>query len=132
MLRSIFALLLTCFFLAGSTLFPLGDFSLMQDLPDMYRSYTKIVAEEPDIIDFIGDYLLNGKELMGHNPHDVGQKTNSTVQFQHQASSTVFVISYVTMPDVASSDTIKVYNICGMVLPTTNYQNDLLRPPLAC
>ena len=52
---------------------PLGDFSLMKDIPGMYLEYQK-VANHEDAFDFIGDYLLHGKELLGHNKHNKGSK----------------------------------------------------------
>jgi len=59
----------------------------MQDIPGMYRNYTRITTqEELGITDFIGDYLLHGKEIFGHNGHDKPENNGNRVQFQHQAN----------------------------------------------
>jgi hypothetical protein len=130
MCKSIVAICLATFFLSGSILLPLGDFSLMNDLPQMYRSYTKIVKEEPDVIDFIGDYLMNGKELLGHNQHDAPQKQDTAIQFQHQANSLNIVLIQLYFPVLNIAETYKKYAIQQQIIQTSTYQNKLFRPPL--
>lgn len=131
MYRSATALFLALFFLAGSTLLPLGDFALMTDLPHMYRSYTQIVKEDPDVIDFIGDYLLNGKEILGHNQHDAPQKPDSAIQFQHQANCLNIILIHISLPSLSIADAFKKHIIPRQLLPTSDYQSELFRPPLA-
>jgi hypothetical protein len=78
---------LACLFLTGSIMLPMGDFSLTRDIPKMYENYTKITSQqEMGVIDFIGDYLLYGKQIFGHNEHDKVPAKGNEIQFQHQAS----------------------------------------------
>src|ERR1700712_4267773 len=87
MLKRITCGLLACLFLTGSIMLPMGDFSLVRDIPKMYQNYTKITSqEEMGIVDFIGDYLFYGKQIFGHNEHDKIPAKGNEVQFQHQAS----------------------------------------------
>ncbi|EHQ28597.1 hypothetical protein [Mucilaginibacter paludis] len=130
MYKSATALFLAMFFLAGSTLLPLGDFSLMTDLPNMYRGYTKIVKEEPDVIDFIGDYLFNGKEILGHNRRDAPQKPDSAIQFQHQANCLNIILIQLYLPALSIADAFKKHIVSQQLLHTSDYQNELFRPPL--
>ena len=59
----------------------MGDFSLMTDLPGMYRTYEKfITADEVGVIDFVGDYLLGGKSLLNHNHADKPESRGLSVQ----------------------------------------------------
>jgi len=52
----------------------------------MYQTYEKIVSpDEKGIFDFIGDYVLNGKDLLGHNQHDQPSKSGA-LQFQGSPS----------------------------------------------
>lgn len=68
--------------LFGSIVLPLGDFSLIRELPRMYHAYEKVVSpDEKGVLDFIGDYLLQGKDLLNHNQQD-GQSKPGTLQFQ--------------------------------------------------
>jgi hypothetical protein len=132
MVKKTISLVMACFILTGSVIFPLGDFSLTRDLPAMYHNYIKIAEpEELGVMDFIGDYLLHGKELFGHNNKDKAPDATNNVQFQHQASSpnimigqhhqTLFIIPYTVLTHPAF---IKIFY-------TSNYQNKLFRPPLA-
>ncbi len=129
MFRSAAAIFLALFFLVGSTLLPLGDLSLMTDLPTMYHSYTQVVNEEPDIVDFIGDYLLNGKELLGHNKHDAHTPT-SAMQFQHRANSLNIVLLNIQLPVLRVSVISKKQTMRKAMFCTTDYKNELFRPPL--
>jgi hypothetical protein len=131
MFTRIIASFLVCLFLTGSTLLPLGDFSLMRDLPGMYESYTKVVNEEPDVLDFIGDYLLHGKELLGHNKYDNTSQHDAGLQFQHQASSLTIAFFHVNTAPSHLPAIIKVYPLQRDNISTSDYQNELFRPPLA-
>jgi hypothetical protein len=65
MRKTSIAVLLACFFLMGSVIFPLCDFSMMKELPGMYHSYTKNAVEEADVVDFVDYYILNEKDFLG-------------------------------------------------------------------
>ncbi|MBW4889711.1 hypothetical protein KXQ82_08285 [Mucilaginibacter sp. HMF5004] len=123
--------MLTCLFLAGSTLLPLGDFSLAADLPGMYQTYTKVVKEDPDVIDFIGDYLLHGKELFGHNKHDASPHDESGLQFQHQATSLTIVFFSLHAIALHLPVIFKIFPLQRENIHTSDYQNELFRPPLS-
>jgi hypothetical protein len=121
---------LALYLLAGSMVLPLGDFSLINDLPDMYHSYSEVAAETPDAIDFIGDYILSGKDLFGHNKHDAPPKTNGSLQFQHQAISILYynANSY-DIENIALVFTMEP-TIKESMFIIANYQNKSFRPPI--
>ena len=130
MFKRAVAIFLACLFLTGSTLLPLGDFSLLRDLPKMYQTYTKVVKEEPDVLDFIGDYLLHGKELFGHNKHDAPVGHESGLQFQHQAGSFAVVLFQTFSSCYQITPVNKEYPLKRENINTSDYQNELFRPPL--
>ena len=130
MFTRITATLLACLFLTGSTLLPLGDFSLLRDLPGMYKTYTTVVKEEPDVLDFIGDYLLHGKELFGHNKQDASPHNESGLQFQHQASSLNVLVYRLGFEPHHLPTVLKTYPLKRENIHTSDYQNELFRPPL--
>jgi hypothetical protein len=131
MVKPVVAVLFACFFLAGSTLLPLGDFSLMRDIPSMYRSYCKVKAGRPDPVDFIGDYLLGGKDLLGHNSHDTPAKSDNSLQFQHQAISFMVVLFYSKLPVFLFAKALDKPVVNHLLRLTTDYNSPLFRPPLA-
>ena len=108
---------------------PLGDFSLMPDLPEMYQSYCRITAEKPDIIDFIGDYIWGGKDLLGHNKHDAS--TSGSLQFQHQASQSLFCAHFFTQLPNKPELLITTYNLHTIAVRVSDFHVETLRPPIA-
>ena len=119
------------FFLTGSIILPLGDFSLMKDLPGMYKSYCKIKAGNPDVIDFIGDYLLGGKDLLGHNQHDAPVKNDGSLQFRHQASLSLFFVSHSYQVVLMTELIAKKYNNHLINFHNSGYPHESFRPPIA-
>ncbi|MEO6520207.1 MAG: hypothetical protein ABIN91_00890 [Mucilaginibacter sp.] len=130
MAKSITAIILTLYFLAGSVLLPLSDFSLIKDLPGMYRSYSKIKAGSPDVIDFVGDYLLGGKSILGHNANDDTSKAGGALQFQHQANMLLYFVPQVCQLQASLLQPIAEHPIHSHTFHTFNYQNKLFRPPI--
>ena len=131
MIKSFLGIFLAFYLLAGSMVLPLGDFSLINDLPGMYHSYTQVTAETPDVIDFIGDYLLSGKELLGHNKHDAHPKADGSTQFQHQAISLLYYSgANYKLENIATIFTLEPTSKESIFIPV-NYQSKSLRPPIA-
>src|SRR5258708_11651192 len=131
MLRRITACFLSLFFLTGSVVLPLGDFSLVEDLPAMYHSYEKLATpEEVGVIDFIGDYLFAGKALFGHNKTDKPESSGMSVQFQHSPSAFNFLYSELELPDLVIKDFKITYKQSITPITTTDFQAELFRPPL--
>jgi hypothetical protein len=116
----------------GSVILPLGDFSLLRDIPEMYNNYTKITsAEEMGVIDFIGDYLLHGKEIFGNNERDKIPANGNAVQFQHQASPLNVVFQHHVVNFLHSPESIITYTTFYESRCTCGYSDELFRPPLA-
>ena len=125
------SLMLACFFLAGSILLPLGDFSLMNDLPGMYRAYEKLATpEEIGVIDFVGDYLLGGKALLNHNHRDKPETRGIAVQFQHSATSYSFLKSQIHLSYIVIEDIAITHTLITILVKTSDFHPELFRPPL--
>jgi len=97
----------------------------------MYSAYEKVVApDEEGVLDFVGDYLLHGKELLGHNKQDRSSKSGD-FQFQHATAFTIILqyggydIKPITIPNKP-----KEYTIHQSSAPS-DYHTALFRPPLA-
>ncbi len=132
MLKKIISTFLAALFFAGSLMMPMGDFSLLRDIPQMYQNYTRITSvEEQGIVDFIGDYLLQGKDLFGHNEHDKTPAKGNEVQFQHQASPLCVVLSFSFAGRLFLNDFPRDYPLFSHVLKTSGHHDKLFRPPLA-
>jgi len=122
---------MACFFLGSSIIFPLGDFSLTRDLPQMYRNYSKITtADELSVLDFVGDYLLHGKDLLGHNQRDKQQNPTNNVQFQHQPNAVCVVLVAAQTSPRYPSQVLNTPTVSYLPVLTTDFHDDLFRPPL--
>ena len=123
---------MACFILIGSLVFPLGDFSLTRDLPEMYRNYSRITTpEELGVLDFIGDYLLHGKDIFGHNANDKPQNATNNVQFQHQPVPFYIILTPLQLHLVTIPHHIISHPPIRITANTSDFKNKLFRPPLA-
>jgi hypothetical protein len=130
MFRRIIALMMTGQLLFGSIALPLGDFSLLKQLPAMYQAYEKVAApDEKGILDFVGDYLLNGKALLGHNQHD--QTSNSgDLQFQHAVAFAMIIHPGSPLASPVLMQASPVYSAIYLPAALSDYHPSLFRPPL--
>lgn len=117
--------------LVGSIIFPLCDFSLMQDLPRMYHAYERVVSpDEKGVFDFVGDYLFGGKTLLDHNHHDQPEKGGS-MQFQHAATFVALVHCHHIQPTTLVITQIAITPAVHHPGNVSQYSSSLFRPPLA-
>lgn len=97
----------------------------------MYHAYEKIATpEDKGIIDFVGDYLLGGKSLLGHNKHDRPDKSNA-IQFQHISAIAFIVHLHCLDYGQLHGYETTAHNAAHLPGEPTDYHPSLLRPPLA-
>jgi len=103
----------------------------MADIPKMYHSYEKLVApDEAGIVDFIGDYVLAGKALLGHNKSDKPEKPGTSVQFQHPATGFIFLHSKLELTCFFIRDLKTNHAPVNDPIRATAFYSELFRPPL--
>ncbi|MHB8208180.1 hypothetical protein [Mucilaginibacter sp.] len=109
----------------------MGDFSLANDLPKMYQSYTKLTnSQEAGIIDFVGDYLFAGKVLLGHNKNDKSENSSTSIQFQHAPIGFNLVYRRVETVCVFIKYCKTNHKQIKNPLEITGFHPELFRPPL--
>lgn len=131
MAKKALAYFISFYFLVGSIVLPLGDFSLIRDLPRMYHAY-EVIADpsERGIADFIGDYLLGGKAIFGHNKNDIPENSQSNVQFQHAAGFCSIVSIHSQTITTIVADAVITHPDVFTPVNTSEFHSELLRPPL--
>lgn len=103
----------------------------MRDIPHMYHNYKKIATgKDAGIIDFIGDYLLHGKEILGDNVHDKPQTSANSVQFQHAANPLVVVMFLNILTGDNIPQPLQKQPVYFDAADPSDFQNTLFRPPL--
>ena len=131
MTKKALAYFFSFYFLLGSILLPLGDFSLIKDLPRMYHAYEKIAdPNERGVVDFIGDYLLGGKAIFGHNKNDIPENGQSNIQFQHAAGFCSIVSNQSQTITTIVADAVITHPNISIPINTSEFHNELFRPPL--
>jgi hypothetical protein len=132
MAKKVLAYFISFYFLLGSIVLPLGDFSLIKDLPRMYRAYEKLAdPNDRGLADFIGDYLLGGKAIFGHNKSDIPENGQSNVQFQHATGFCSVVSSDTQTITTIVADAVINHPNISIPVNTSEFHNELFRPPLS-
>ncbi|MFI5157346.1 MAG: hypothetical protein ACHQF4_00685 [Sphingobacteriales bacterium] len=132
MIKRLGTLWMALYFLVGGMVLPLGDFSLMRDIPHMYHNYKKIVSDDDaGIIDFIGDYLLHGKEIFDNNTHDKPQTATTNVQFPHPVNPLIVVLFHTHFHTLNLPQLLQKHKAYFKTVAVIGFKKSLFRPPLA-
>jgi hypothetical protein len=85
---------LLAFYSFGTFCLPLGDFSVLQDIPEMYRHCKATEDKDMTPLDFITDHLVNIDGIF--DKHDSGdeQKPHEPQQKEHQGQPIVFFVTH--------------------------------------
>jgi len=67
MLKRFIFILTSVYFLMGNLLLPLGDFSALSQLPDMYHHCKTVEDPDMKLADFVTEHLLNLGEIFEEN-----------------------------------------------------------------
>lgn len=130
LMQRVFIFLMIGQMLLGSMLLPMCDFSALTQLPKMYQAYEKVVSpDEKGVLDFIGDYLLCGKDLLSHNKHDQPTKQGA-FQFQCTAVFAMMVHQTINASHPELLPISPVHNVIQVSYSLSDYHSSLLRPPL--
>lgn len=97
----------------------------------MYKDYCKLRVGDPDVLDFIGDYLMGGKDLLGHNHEDRPAKSGTPIQYQHQASISLFYAVQLFEVNDKPEPAAVEYPNRPQTFHLSEYHGELLRPPLS-
>lgn len=121
---------LLAFYSFGTFCLPLGDFSLLQDIPEMYRHCKATEDKDMTPIDFVTDHLVNIDSLFDKHENGDEQKPHSTNQTQHHGQKQVtlitsFAFSISQFYQIESKPSIPNLNF----LPS-DYITKFFRPPI--
>ncbi len=108
----------------------MSDFSMLGDIPDMYRHCKATEDKDMTTVDFITDHLINIDCLFDKHDHGDRQKPHQPVQNHHQGQTTVSFLTYFSY-SVIQFDPVEV----KPVIPTDNslssdYISKIFRPPI--
>ena len=129
-MKRIGAILFTYFYLLGTFLLPMGNFSVLVNLPEMYRHCKTFEDKDMTPLDFITDHLVCLDSLIdSHNkgddqkPHQPLPKSISTFQ------QPVFLYFTFSMVKSNLEDTHITYGYLEMKHPQKFYKS-IFHPPI--
>jgi hypothetical protein len=108
----------------------MGDFSVLQEIPEMYRHCKATEDKDMTPIDFITDHLVNIDGLF--DKHDDGdeQKPHTPSQTQHHGQIQVTFIAYFSF-SVTTFHTIEIKPVMQTVnFIQSDYISKIFRPPI--
>lgn len=123
-------ILLLFFYAFGSLFLPMGDFSLINDMPEMYRHCKATEDKDMKALDFISDHILNLDGLF--DKHDKGdeQKPHNPLPHNHNLQTTGFFLAYFpfafTYFQITDVNLLRPYKL----FYSTDYITKIFRPPI--
>jgi hypothetical protein len=119
------------FYTFGTFCLPLGDFSMLTGLPQMYRHCKATEDKDMTPLDFVTDHLLNIDGLFDKHGNGDEQKPHSPTPYSHHGQTILSLIPSITF-------SIPTYHHTAIkpVIPSTNFHlsdfiSKILRPPIA-
>ena len=129
-MKIVINILLSAFYSLGTFCLPLGDFSVLQDIPEMYRHCNATEDKDMTPFDFFTDHLVNIDGVFDKHENGDEQKphTPTPTQFHGQMQiplTTYFTFSIITFHPTEVKPTIPIVNSIQ-----SNYISKILRPPI--
>ena len=129
-MKKIVYLFLLVFYSFGTFCLPLGDFSVIADLPQMYHHCKTTEDKDMSPIEFVTDHLLNIDGLFDGHQHGDAQKPHRPLQHNHP-TQTVFsyIATYnITFTEIIEKQTKPTPYKTDFIL--SDYITKIFRPPV--
>lgn len=129
MKKAIYIFLLA-FYSFGTLCLPLGDFSVLQDLPQMYNHCKTTEDKDMTPFDFITDHLINIDCIFDKHDNGDEQKPHTPFQFHYSKIQTTFVVSQLEFSiskPILSKNKLPIYS---EIFYHSEYIFKIFRPPI--
>lgn len=125
-------ILLLAYYSFGTLFLPMGDFSSLQDIPEMYRHCKATEDKDMTVFDFVTDHLINIDGIFDKHNNGDPQKPHSPIQSQHIPHIITFqAISVFTFRTKIYHSTEKiVFPIHSDNSFPSDYITKIFRPPI--
>lgn len=118
------------FYALGTLFLPLGDFSLLQDLPQMYQHCKTTEDKDMTAIDFITDHLINIDSIFDKHENGDDQKPHIPVQYHSQQLQTIYLIQVFEIPDANPIVLNNKFPDYSEIIYLSDYIFKIFRPPV--
>lgn len=121
---------LLVFYSFGAFCLPMGDFTILKDIPQMYRHCRATEDKDINPVDFITEHLLNIDGIFEKHQNNDEEKPHHPFQNHNYQQTTFSFLTYFSI-SVMSFSPIKVEPIISdEIVLSSNYTSKILRPPI--
>jgi len=121
---------LLTFYSFGIFCLPMGDFSVLQDIPEMYRHCKATEDKDMMPLDFITDHLVNIDGLFDKHDNGDEQKPHAPSPPQHHGQSQVTFITYFAFSFTTFHPIVVKHIIPAENFFQSDYITKIFRPPV--
>jgi len=108
----------------------MGDFSMLKEIPEMYRHCKATEDKDMTPLDFITDHLINIDGLFDKHENGDAQKPHTPPQTQHQGQTTISFITYFSFSVIPFHPLKAKPAIPADNFSTSDYISNIFRPPI--
>ncbi len=122
---------LLAFYSFGTFCLPMGDFSSLQDLPEMYQHCKATEDKDMTPLDFLTDHLINIDGLFDKHKNGDEQKPHAPIQYRHISQLVVFQLPTIISLKTANISFVEqshLYHSDNFV--KSDYITKVFRPPI--
>lgn len=124
------AIILLVYYLFGTLCLPRGNFSVMQDLPEMYRHCQATEDKDMTPLDFITDHLINIDCIFDKHDNGDEQKPHTPIQFNHAQQQVVFTAQQFIFSIIEPCIYKNEFHAYPVDLYLYDYISRIFRPPM--
>jgi len=121
---------LLAFYSFATLCLPLGDFSVLLDIPEMYHHCKATEDKDMTPLDFITDHLVNIDGLFDKHESGDEQKPHTPNQTQHHGQTQVTFITYFSLSLAQFQPVEKKTSIPLVNFLPSGYISKFFRPPI--
>ena len=129
-LKKTVSIFLLVFYSFGTFCLPVGDFSVLKDLPQMYQHCKTTEDKDMTLLDFITDHLINIDGVFDKHDNADKQKPHQPVQYQQDGCSVFSFVSYfpITFTQFYTKEKKQVAQIHNFI--PSGFISTIFRPPI--
>jgi len=129
-MKQIFAYFFVYFYLIGTLLLPMGDFSILVDLPQMYKHCKTYEDKDMTPFDFITDHLVCLDSLIDSHSNGDDQKPHHPLPNTIKPLQQPFFLTLISVIDNCSIENLEIrYGYIELKHPQRFY-HPIFHPPV--
>ncbi|MCB0526296.1 MAG: hypothetical protein H6576_13200 [Lewinellaceae bacterium] len=130
-MKRITAIFMLLYITIGKLFLPMGDFSVLPDLPAMYVHCKESEHHDMNPIDFITDHLINVDGFFDEHGHDDDQKPHHPYPLHHLPTQTLLFALNIVEISFTKTELFEKYIQPGYnnEFYVSNYLDSIFKPP---